>query len=57
LRYIRASTQAAGTVTDSGSAGITMGCEGLLAATIAAAKPKRCVTQQRLEILRESLQP
>jgi hypothetical protein len=36
LRYIRASMEAAGTVTVSGSAGITMGCVGLLAAMIAA---------------------
>ena len=36
LRYIRASMEAAGTVTVPGSAGITMGCIGVVAATIAA---------------------
>jgi hypothetical protein len=35
LRYIRASMEAASTVSVSGSAGITMGCVGLLAAVIA----------------------
>ena len=41
LRYIRASMEAAGTVTVSGSAGITMGCVGLLAATLSATQSLR----------------
>src|SRR5207249_8651002 len=41
LRYIRASMEAAGTVAVSGSAGVTMGAVGLLAAALASSPALR----------------